>query len=222
MRRRAGRGFTLFEVMVAVAILTILTTSLWGTISDTTRARRNAERVQDRYAQLRFALDRLARDLSMAFVSNHEDTLQTHRRTMFVGSDRGEVDELQFSAFAHERVHKDVDESDATLLTYRVGPDPIDPARQSLLRRETRRLANEDPRTIRGAMYPICEDVRRFNVRYYDAPQKSWRDDWSTLSADGRDYLPTKVRVELTVLDERAEEVTLTTQARIPLWQKLD
>jgi len=219
---RAEGAFTLIEVMVAATILAMLSVSLYSTIADVTRARKNADRVQDRYAQVRIAMDRLTRDISMAFVSNHEDTLQQQRRTRFEGTDRGNLDELTFSSFSHERLIKDVKEADSTMLIWNVGPDPYDRSKQSLFRRETRRLSYEDPRTAKGSSFVVCEDVRRFNVRYWDAPLKTWKDEWSTISAASVDYLPTKVRIDLAVTSERGEEVLIVTEARIPLWQKLD
>ncbi len=222
MRTRRAAAFTLIEVMVAATILAMLSVSLYSTISDVTRARKNADKVQDRYSQVRIAMERLTRDLSMAFVSNHEDLLQQQRRTRFEGTDRGMLDELTFSSFAHERLVKDVKEADSTMLVWNVGPDPYDRSKQSLFRRETRRLAYEDPRTAKGTSFVVCEDVRRFNVRYWDAPQKAWKDEWSTLNVSSVDYLPSKVRVELAVTSERGEEVLIVTEARIPLWQKLD
>ena len=59
--RRRPQGFTLFEVMVAVAILGILSASLWGTVIDTTKMRRRSELRQDRYSQVRMTLDRMVR-----------------------------------------------------------------------------------------------------------------------------------------------------------------
>ena len=221
-RPRTAGAFTLIEVMVAVAILAMLASSLYGTISDVTRARKNADRVQDRYAQVRIAMERLTRDISMAFVSNHEDLLQQQRRTRFEGTDRGTLDELMFSTFAHERLVKDVKEADSTMLIWNVGPDPYDRSKQSLFRRETRRLSYEDPRATKGTSFVVCEDVRRFNIRYWDAPLKAWKDEWSTITATSVDYLPSKVRIELAVTGERGDEVVITTEARIPLWLKLD
>jgi hypothetical protein len=108
------------------------------------------------------------------------------------------------------------------VISYTLAADPYETGKQSLFRRETRRLQYEDPRSAKGSSFVVCQDVRKLNLRYYDAPQKSWRDEWNTTSADAKDYLPTKVRIELGVVDERGGETNITTEVRIPLWQKLD
>ena len=46
--------------------------------------------------------------------------------------------------------------------------------------------------------------------------KKEWVDEWDTMVA-GSDYLPTHVRLTLTVLDEHGHELTYSTDARIQM-----
>ncbi len=71
------------------------------------------------------------------------------------------------------------------------------------MRRETRRLQAENPSTIAGESYILCPDVSRLKIQYYDHKLKEWVNEWSTLNASGNQYLPTHVRITLTVIDER-------------------
>ena len=73
----------------------------------------------------------------------------------------------------------------------------------NLMRRETRRLQAEDPSTLPGEAYILCPDVARVKFAFWDHKKKEWATDWSTLDASGMPYLPTHVRITLTV-DRRA------------------
>ena len=56
---------------------------------------------------------------------------------------------------------------------------------------------------------------------FYDHKKKEWATDWSTLDASGMPYLPTHVRITLTVIDERGKEVSYSTDARIQMTEKV-
>ncbi len=90
------------------------------------------------------------------------------------------------------------------------------------MRRETRRLQAENPSTIAGEAYILCPDVSRLKIQYYDHKLKEWVNEWSTLNASGNQYLPTHVRITLTVIDERGQEVSYSTDARIQMTEKVD
>jgi len=69
----------------------------------------------------------------------------------------------------------------------------------------------------------MLEDVRALHFEFFDEAQNDWKQVWNTRSADGQpDRLPTKVRIKLTVEDERGKEITFVTATRIflqdPLW----
>jgi general secretion pathway protein J len=58
--------------------------------------------------------------------------------------------------------------------------------------------------------------------QYYDYKKKEWASEWSTLDASGNTYMPSHVRITLTVIDERGQEVNYSTDARINLTEKVD
>jgi general secretion pathway protein J len=89
------------------------------------------------------------------------------------------------------------------------------------MRRETRRLQAEDPSTLFGESYILCPDVARVKFAFYDHRKKEWETDWSTLDASGTPYLPTHVRITLTVVDERGREVDYSTDARLQITEKV-
>jgi general secretion pathway protein J len=221
--RRVDReaGFTLLEVMLAIGILGFLTTIMWGSFSQTVKNKRAIEAAQDRLHTVRVALLRMARELEMAYISDNENTGVTYRRTFLTSSPHGDVDELQFSAFAHQRLRAGANEGDTSLITYYGARDPDDRRVLNLMRRDTRRLQADDPTTLTSESYVLCPDVTRVKFEYYDHKKKEWENEWSTLNATGTPYLPSHVRITLTVVDERGQEVSYSTDARIRMIEKV-
>ena len=130
-RRARDAGFTLIEVMLALAILTFVTAIMWGTFSQTAADKRALESAQERTHTVRVALMRMTRELEMAYLSGSENTAISERRTFFVGSAHGDVDEMQFSNFAHQRLRAGLAEGDTALISYFGERDPDD--RRSVL-----------------------------------------------------------------------------------------
>ncbi|HWE28902.1 MAG TPA: prepilin-type N-terminal cleavage/methylation domain-containing protein [Polyangia bacterium] len=220
MRRR---GFTLIEVMVAVSILAIVTTLTWASFKQTFATKSAIEAQAGRYRTVRLALERLGHELSMVYVSQDEDTSQPERRTRLVGKHHNDIDELLFSYFGHQRLYQDANEADTALVAYYAAHDRDDARKTNLMRRETRRLSylkiDEQP----GEADIVCDDIVKLKLDYYDHRDKVWRDEWVTTALDGQpDRLPSKIRVTLTVRDERGKEVPFQTEVRVAMSEPLN
>jgi general secretion pathway protein J len=225
MRARQGpqAGFTLVEVLLAVGIVVIITTLLWGSFSSTLRIKRNTEEMQDRYHTIYVALDRMARDINLAYLSQNELPSVVDRRTYFVYQP-GMLTRLDFSSLGHQHVYRDSREGDTGIVSYYLAPDPVDRQRTHLWRRESRRLVSlpELPKTS-GEAFVVCPDATSFRVSFFDSRQNEWRDDWNTTTADGQpNRLPARVHVELTVKDERGVSATFGTDAKIRMDEPVD
>lgn len=209
--------------MVAVSIVAMVTTLVWSSFRQTFRTKSAIEAQAGRYRTVRIALERLARDVSMAYLSQNEDTSQPERRTFFVGRRHNDVDELRFSHFGHQRLYQDANECDTAQVLYYGVHDRSDSRKLNLVRRETRRLSNLKPEDAPGESALVCDDVVRLQFDYWDARDKQWRDEWVTTSADGQpDRLPARVRVLLKVRDERGREVPFTTEVRVSMQEPLN
>jgi general secretion pathway protein J len=220
-RNAASAGFSLIEVMLALAILGFITTILWGSFTQTNAIRKRTEAKQERSHAARVALMRMSRELEMAFLSDSENPSLQERRTMFVsGSNRG-MDELRFSWFGRQRLRSDTSESDTSVVMYYVEPDPDDPGVMNLMRRETRRLEALDPRNIPGEAYILSPNISELKFSFYDFKKPEWREDWTTMGADGFQYLPTHVRITLTIFDEKGQPQTYTSAARIMMTERV-
>jgi general secretion pathway protein J len=219
---RRARGFTLIEIMISVAILAMVTTLVWGSFKQTFKTKTAVEAQSSRYRTVRVGLQRLARELSMAYISQNEDTSQPERRTLFVGKHSMGGDNVRFSYFGHQRLYQDANEADTAQVEYFTARNPDDSRKTDLLRRETRRLANYKPTDQPNEVDVVTDDIVSFKLDYWDQRDKQWREEWVTNSADGQpDRLPGRIRITLTVHDERGKEVPFSTEVRVPMQEPL-
>jgi general secretion pathway protein J len=220
-KRHHEHGFSLIEIMLALALMAFLTSILWGTFAQTAKVKKRIEQTQDRTHTVRVALMRMSREIEMAYQSAESSGTQ-ERRTMFSGVSHNDFDELRFSWFGHQRLRADLPEGDTSLVQYFSAPDPDDPMVTNLMRRETPRLEPQDPEMLPGETYILCPAVSRLKFAYYDFKQKDWREEWDTTKADGLQYMPTQVRISLTVFDERGVPITFTSIARLHVFERVD
>ena len=213
-------GFTLVEVMLVMAILATLTTLMWSSFSQASRSKKRIEAAQERTHTVRVALLRMAREIEMTYLSENTTPSVQEYRTQLLATSHPDIDELLFSSFAHQRLRGGVAEADTSIISYYGERDPDDRAILNLMRRETRRIQAADPQTIPGEAYVLCPDVVRLKLAYYDYKKKEWHDEWNT-KLPGTGFLPSHVHIALTVLDERGQEVTYATDARIQMTENV-
>jgi general secretion pathway protein J len=215
-RRGSAAGLTLIEVLVAVAVLSMLSMTIWAATSQTARTRDIVEANHDRMHQVRIAFDMLARDLASAFLSMHRSPLEATHDTVFIARDHGDEDRLDFASFTHQRRYLDVNETDQCEVGYFVAPDPAISKRYNLVRREAP-LLDLDP--LAGGQYLILvEDVVAFDLQYFDMAMNEWQDEWDTTEmTDEAGFLPHQVRVRLVIHDRNGEEQVYGTQLPIPM-----
>ena len=219
------RGFTLLEIILAVTILALVGTMIYGGFAQTALNKARVESDVKHYRTVHMALERIVREVSMAFVSTHVNPSLDLRtvQTAFVGSDRGQDDRLDFNSFSHRRLYRNAHESDQNEISYFVTEHPDQPGERVLARREQNRI-DEDPRRG-GKSQILVEGVEEFNVEYFDPMLSEWIPNWATDDQFGQpNRLPTQVRVRLTVKDPRRTGKTHSfgTRASIPITYALN
>ncbi|MFA6034209.1 MAG: type II secretion system protein GspJ [Myxococcota bacterium] len=211
-RVRRQSGMMLIEVLVALAILSLITTLVYGSISRSTEAKDVAERITARYSTARVALSRMAREISMAFLSTH---ISQDRRTITLFKSKNElpVDSLLFSSMAHMRLSANSHESDQSYIWYYGDDCRESPGKKCLMRREKPRL--DDMPEEEGPAEVLAEDIVELEIKYWDDQQREWVDEWDTTGVEKANRLPRIVRIAMTILDEAGKEVTITTKTRV-------
>jgi general secretion pathway protein J len=220
---RHPAGFTLLEVMIAVAVLGLIGGLTWKSFDAASNLKSRIERAEERDQTVRGAMNHIAREVSMAFLSEHYDRKRFRERpTRFVLKDGRREADLTFTSFGNERLAIDAKESDQALFEYKLGPDPEVSGRRNLFRR-VKPILDEDP-DRGGQTAVLAEDVVAFSVEAWDARDRAWRPEWDSNSPQqsGQLLVPPRVKISLTVKDEQGKEKVFTTQASIMLLQPLD
>jgi general secretion pathway protein J len=219
------RGFTLIEIMLAISVLALVGTMIYGGFSQTALNKARIEQDVNQSRIIHMALERMARELTMAFVSTHVNPSLDLRvvDTAFIGSDNGSDDRIDFTSFSHRRLYRNARESDQNEISYFITEHPDEPGVQVLARREQNRI-DDDPRRG-GKSQILVENVKEFNLEYFDPLLTDWVETWDTedvLAQPNR--LPTQVRIRLSVEDPRRRGKTHTfgTRVTIPLTYALN
>ncbi|MCG3172460.1 MAG: hypothetical protein GMKNLPBB_00612 [Myxococcota bacterium] len=211
-------GFTMMEVLVASTILAMIGVTVWMTFGGVLRGRDRMLEVQDRYQQVRQAMQRMANEITHAYISIHRWPAEERTRTVFIGEDEGDFTRLTFCTMSGLRLYKDSKTSDQNVITYFMEASQDTPGTNVLMRREKRRI-DDKPQAEEGTVsYPLIENVRRVKFKFWD-PQEGgedkWVDRWDTTAIERANRLPTRVRIIITLAGENREDVNFITETRI-------
>jgi general secretion pathway protein J len=192
-----NNGFTLLELLVALALLVILSGALYGTYFSLMRGRDTAVKKIDERREMSVTLDQLRRELSAAFYNSN------NRMLHFVVEDRDyfgkHASTLDFTALAPPRSDQQT-MSDQVQLIYK----GVEKDKKLLLSRQEKDLYV----TIDPLPYPQMEELEGFLVECYDGGK--WVRTWDTALNNGN--LPKCVKITVS-LKEGEKTVDYSTVA---------
>jgi general secretion pathway protein J len=216
MRARAhASGFTLIELLIAIGVLAMISMLLYGAFDGMQRTKDGVTRITDRYHEGRAALQRMAYELSSAYISAHAppDQNLVAVRTAFIGVRDTPAARVDFNSFSNRRFDKDAKESDEAEISYFGSPNPDGSGQLDLARRISPRLDLEPEHG--GRVEVLATDMDLFELNYLDAATGEWVDKWDSTQPLGQhNKLPLQVRV-LLVLNGGAR--TSADRSRQPL-----
>lgn len=223
-RRAASRGTTLLEVLVSLGILAMISLLIYGAFDSMSRGKRAEALRSDRARQGRDAVERMAREISSAFLSLHNpiSPALVTRQTAFIAQNSPNYDRVDFTAFAHRRVVRDAKESDQCELGYFVVKDPDVDDKMDLVRREQTPIDLYPNKG--GNINVVAEDVESFDLKYFDPMISQWVDSWDTRQATGQlNRLPLEVKIALVLKPVRnTPPYRFTTKVMVPVQTPLN
>jgi type II secretory pathway component PulJ len=221
--RARQAGLTLLEVMIATAVMVAMMALAWRTISNTSDSKRTFEHYEERNHELRMALDRCVRDFEAAYLSRNEDITATHPRTLFVAKSRSPVPDVRFSTLGHRVLWADANESEQTVIQYLAHADPEHPGQTDWIRREQRRQSNMPPEEEPADYDVLVHDIVGVRLEFWNWKNLEWQETWDTTQSDGqRGWLPSRVKITLTVKNGEGKDIKLVTEARILMQEQLN
>jgi general secretion pathway protein J len=214
---------TMIEVVVAISILAMVAVMIHGVVDSLSRGKKGEGLRAERAHQGRETLQRIARELSSAYLSMHVPSNQAliTGKTAFVGRSSGQFDRVDFTAFAHRRTDRDAHESDQAEVGYFALQDPNVEGKMDLVRREQTPI---DLYPVKGGMPEvIAEDIEEFDVRYLDPTTGVWNETWDSTQVTGQpNRLPLAVSVRLVLKGVGdGPPYAYTTKVFLPIQQPL-
>jgi general secretion pathway protein J len=200
-----SKGFTLIEVLLAMAILVVIMSVVYGSFSTAGRNVEQAEAARDETDLARTLLSKLTDDLTNAYfnptmTATSPATNKSVNLTILYGKkiEVGEGDEktrqdsLDLTTLTNWR-RPDSRETELLEVGYYFKEKP-DGSGYTFFRREKREIGPDAPPLEGGAEYEISDRVEGLQFRYYNGT--AWRDDWDTRTLGG---LPKAVELALTL-----------------------
>lgn len=199
---RARRGMSLFEVMIVVAILVVMSAMTWSVLMSTVEARDYLASRDEVGRSARIAMEKVRRELQHAYLTTNTSAINTYQ-TLFVGTN-DDPDKLFFATLSHQRLYRNTRECDQTEVTLWVEPAPDRDDGYVLYHREAPRI-DEKP-DEGGKVLPLAYHVKSFDVRYLDSANNEWVEQWDTRGVDTPGRLPRAVQVALVLLAPDPED----------------
>ncbi len=193
-------GFTLLEVLLAMAILAVIMTVVYASFSTAGKNVEQAEAIRDENDIARILMARLSDDIANAYI--YPSTNPQASLTIFYGkmeeveggpgNEKIRHDSISFTTLTHWR-KPGSKETELWEVGYFFKEKP-DGKGSVLFRREKRELSKEVPALEGGDEYEITDRVESLQFRYKQGAQSPWKDSWDTKSA-----LPLLVEIALTL-----------------------
>lgn len=214
---------TLVEVLAALAIFGMIGSVLYGGLSQTIQNKQTVEDELDRYHEIIMGVERVARELSMAYVSyqlySNPNQALWAVNTTFLGKEEGGGSRIDFTSFSHRRLYRNAHESDQNELSYLVAENPENRNRKVLARREQNRI--DDNPAEGGQTRFLIDNITAFNLRYLDPMTLEWQTTWDASWPGGMQVnrLPAQIEIKVTVPNIRGfgPDQVFGTRADLPL-----
>jgi len=192
MKPRRHSGFTLVEVMLAILLLAVMMSIVYGVVLSTVTAARRVEEITAASEIGPAILTRIRSDLEAAFLPKEGEYFAGIKKPGS-GMDRDRVDFVS-SELAYGS-KSDVEEPrfhSVNEVGYQVLDSPKVFGVGALYRREDFFIDSEPLKG--GHLVELYDRVKSFSLRYYDG--QDWRSDWSSKTQKG---LPKAVEIELRI-----------------------
>ena len=224
-RRSRIQGFTLAEILIAIAIFALLVSITMGSFSGVFSHTEGLAIERNNRAMAQSCLMRMSTDLGNVYVHQAPffkppQSGQEPSPYRFVAKDEADISRarvrLQFASRAHVDFSADKSQGIAVIRYYletvESGPDPI----YRLRRADTMSDAGQLPEPENDPI--LCENIRTLQFEYLDA-EGDTHTAWDSSSIDYGYATPRAVRIQLELATATAHPDIFQTVVALPLWR---
>ncbi len=209
------RGFSLLEIMIALALVATIGASISMHMSSTLDMKDEVADISKRTHLIRQAMRRVSEEISMAYIDSHINGPELRYKSGLIGT----RDTLDFTAFGHVSRRAESKESEQRELGFKLDYDDRS-STDSLKRREA---PNPDDELEDGGRWrTLLTGVRRIAFEYWDEQNREWIERWDTDDSRFRGRLPSRIKFEVEVEMPFGETERFVTQSRIWLTRPID
>lgn len=213
--RGFARGFTLIEMMLAVAILGIIMVMLAGSFHAVVAGKVHAEN--------RLKGDREARAILGQMAGQLEGAIQTPlvaSHVMLVGqasmNNGVPLDNISISTVDVGQRRSVTGYGAEEIVNYFGKPNPEHPGWFMLMRQERSGLLPSNTAGIKLAPpVVLASDILKLHLRYYNG--NMWLESWNSNSLPPGEELPEAVSISLVLADPGGARIALATQVMLPM-----
>ncbi len=209
-------GMTLLEILIAGFLLSMIGIITSSTVYRAYKTKEMLIAYNDQYHAARVVLDRLCRELTMAFIAPKLTGAGDNSKvpvTVFKGVDESPIAKLYFTSFSHIRLVRNSKESDQNVVGYYGRPNPKRSGVYRLFRREKYYIDAEPEKG--GISYALLDNVVELRFRYWDKQKTDWVREWDTQKIEYRNKLPPLVEIRLVIKNKDGKNVTFLTRTKI-------
>jgi len=207
-------GFTLIEILVALAIVAVVVTLSYETFNGVIRSVQQVDDQAELDQMVRVSMSIMVNELNSAYWRPPSEKASATPYE-FTGTDNqaGEEpsDSLRFTMLSHTRAKEGGGDPTVSILEYELVPVAQSEVATLMHTEETNYLSLSENSLER---FELAEQVVGLNFRYFDG--KQWSEEWS---ASDRKKLPRAVEIQIDFRDSNGQVRRFITQTDIPLGQ---
>lgn len=186
-------GFTLIEVVIAVALLSLILSSVYGIFTTISATEQRLQSESDLYHQSRVIFDRLGRELSGSYLAT------SNERSAFRASNENR-DDTYLAFTSTSAIIQGAAPSGLVRLRYELSTERNETVSR-LLRSSVPLFVPDDPQ--KGQR--LSSQIKQLQWRFYDG--NDWQEDWDSSQSN---TLPQTVEISMTLMNND-HEVSVTT-----------
>ncbi|MDB9822804.1 prepilin-type N-terminal cleavage/methylation domain-containing protein [Deltaproteobacteria bacterium] len=220
--RSNSRGFTLLEIIVAIAIFAAISSILYSSYIGTFRTIEYAESHSEIYRMARIALERITEDLESAYIPRGVKDLENEdpflRTTGFFGDDAEidgrSADNLKFASGEHLVFNEHYKGGKARIVYY---VKEHEEEEGFILYRSDTSEFNDQPEEGTGGL-ALCGSLHSVNFAYHVENGELY-DNWDSSVDPLKNKLPVMVSIELEFMNQSDPEspIKFITSVALPL-----
>ncbi len=202
------KGFTLLEVILAVALLSIIGVMVINILTDQIKMRNELNQKNTGYHIVSSALEHISQDLQGAYLSSNDSSgsLNLIYRTVipiFSYKDNNLILFIQ----NFQSLTRNSSESNQANIRYHVIQDPKNINKQKLVRIVDTDFVSPIDKDDIGISNVLIDDLESINIEFWDGIQ--FRKEWDSTTGDTQGLIPKLVKVKIGIYLPKPDQTEL-------------